>query len=214
MRKILVVEDIADIREFLRRFLEREGYRVETAEDGIAGLEAIAWFKPELVLLNFIMPRMDGFTMLKTLGQNPPSALPRVVMFTACTRDGIVEQAFSSGALDILFTPFPLGDLAKVIEEVLEPTVDGAQRMIGAKVRHAMDAIKYGGCAGAIAATRRLPLGELSLMQRRDLRGRLLEAVQKDIKERANPKRPVEKWGKFGPGVEPALIATALALAL
>ena len=96
MRKILVVEDIADIREFLRHFLERQGYRVETAEDGIAGLEAIAWFKPELVLLNFIMPRMDGFTMLRTLGQNLAVTMPRVVMFTACTSDGIVERAFQA----------------------------------------------------------------------------------------------------------------------
>jgi CheY-like chemotaxis protein len=214
MKKILIVDDNPGARGLMLFALEHGGYRVETAEDGIAGLEAIAWFKPELVLLNLMMPRMDGFTMLATLRQNPPPTMPRVVITTGHMGDEMVERAFLAGAMDILFYPVNLKLLSRVVQEVLEPEIDSAERMIGAKVRHAMDAVKYGGCSMGIEATRRLPLAKLSPMQRRDLRGSLLEAVQKDAKRPTNPKRSVATWGKFGPEIEPALIATALALAL
>jgi CheY-like chemotaxis protein len=214
VRKILVVDDNPAIRQIFPMCLEREGYRVETAADGIAGLEAIAWFKPDLILLNLMMPRMDGFAMLKALQQHPPVPVPRVVIITGASGQQMVDRVFSDGAVDIIFYPANLSYLKQVVGEVLEPAIDVPQRRIGVDVRQAIDAAIYLGCASGIDATRRLPMGRLSIAQRTALRGSLLKAIEKDLKKLADAEWPTARWGKAGPHIDPLLIAMALAGAL
>ena len=63
-KKILAIDDEAEILEMLRESLEAEGYDVCTARDGIEGLEVAQKFKPDLIFLDVMMPRMDGFQFL------------------------------------------------------------------------------------------------------------------------------------------------------
>ena len=210
MKKILIVEDESDIRKLTCDILEREGYRVETAEDGIAGLEAIGWFKPELVLLNVTMPRMDGFTMLKTLGRAHPPELPRVIMTTGGWQAETLDLALSLGAIDCLYYPYKLKVLTRIVREALDPALDGAQRMVIAKFHQAMRTVKYMGCARANEAAMGLPLGKLSVEQHRDLREGLFEAAKARIEELESHEGPAAKRGEFHPGVESALVTLAL----
>jgi CheY-like chemotaxis protein len=79
-RRILLIEDDEDSREALRDLLELEGYEVETAGDGLEGLEAFAAQEPCLVLLDLMMPKMDGWEFLEALREYPPSEAPVVIL--------------------------------------------------------------------------------------------------------------------------------------
>lgn len=71
LRKILLVEDNLQLRDIYEYFLKHHGYEVKTAIDGEQGLQAAKDFKPDLVLLDIMMPQKDGFEVLKELRHNP-----------------------------------------------------------------------------------------------------------------------------------------------
>ncbi len=82
MPRALVVDDEADAREFVRAILEPEGWEVETAEDGEAGLEAARRLKPDLIVLDVEMPKRSGFEVFTDLVASPELAGTKVVMLT------------------------------------------------------------------------------------------------------------------------------------
>jgi DNA-binding response OmpR family regulator len=67
MKKILVIDDDPDIRDAVKMILESQGYQVNTAENGAEGLAALKADKPDLMILDLLMPKMDGFTVMKEL---------------------------------------------------------------------------------------------------------------------------------------------------
>ena len=77
---VVVIDDEAAQRELTTRFLRRQGFAVQTASDGLAGLELVRTHKPQVVLLDVMMPGMDGWTVLKTLKEDPETASIPVVM--------------------------------------------------------------------------------------------------------------------------------------
>ena len=79
-KTILVIEDDANIRELLRLYLEQEGYKIESAQDGLEGLRAFKRIHPDLVLLDLMMPVMDGTQVIKEI--RAASKTP-VIMLTA-----------------------------------------------------------------------------------------------------------------------------------
>jgi hypothetical protein len=121
--RVLVVEDDAPTRELLRRFLEAEGWGVDEAENGQAGLEAVGRRLPTLVLLDLMMPVMDGCQFAAELRKNPDwSAIPVVVItakdLTAEDRralNGDVQAVFQKGA-------FSREQLIREIHDLLRPT--------------------------------------------------------------------------------------------
>lgn len=111
-RCILIADDDQDIRELLRLYLESEGYRVREAVDGAEALGAVKAGGIDLVLLDIMMPRIDGYQVLRRVRET--SALP-VIMVSAKGQDPDKIIGLDLGADDYLTKPFnPLEALARV----------------------------------------------------------------------------------------------------
>ena len=113
---VLIVEDDANIRELLQLYLEKDGYAVTLAADGGQGLEKFRSIKPDLVLLDVMMPVMDGWEVCKAIraeGDTP------VIMLTAKGETDDKVQGLKSGADDYITKPFEMKELLARIEAVL-----------------------------------------------------------------------------------------------
>ena len=120
-RCILIADDDQDIRELLRLYLESEGYRVREAVDGAEALGAVKAGGIDLVLLDIMMPRIDGYQVLRRVRET--SALP-VIMVSAKGQDPDKIIGLDLGADDYLTKPFnPLEALARVLS-VRDLTLD------------------------------------------------------------------------------------------
>ncbi len=105
MAKILIVDDDPDAREILVTRLEACGYKVETAENGWACLEKVKKFGPDLILLDIMMPQVDGYTTCKILREDEKTSEIPVIFLTAKELIGEIEKAFSLGADDYVIKP-------------------------------------------------------------------------------------------------------------
>jgi len=105
---LLVVEDERPLAETLRFNLEMEGYRVRTAEDGVEGLSMARALQPDLVLLDLMLPRMDGLDVLR--GIREQSRAP-VLLLTARTSEADRVRGLDLGADDYITKPFSLAEL-------------------------------------------------------------------------------------------------------
>ncbi len=113
---VLVVEDDRNIRELLQMYLEKEGYAVTLANDGGQGLSKYRAIKPDLVLLDVMMPVMDGWAVCKTIraeGNTP------VIMLTAKGETDDKVAGLKSGADDYITKPFEMKEVLARIEAVL-----------------------------------------------------------------------------------------------
>jgi DNA-binding response OmpR family regulator len=112
MPKILIVEDEATVRDTLALNLRAEGYDVATASDGEAGLAAARSGKPDLVVLDVMLPRLDGLTVCRLLRRE--STLP-IILLTARGTETDKIIGLETGADDYIVKPFALGEfLARV----------------------------------------------------------------------------------------------------
>ena len=117
MTKVLVVEDNANLAFGLTRSLESEGYDVEAAEDGIRGLELARTGNPDLVVLDLMLPGMDGYSILKKLrseGKDVP-----VLILTARGEEADKVFGFRLGADDYVTKPFSLSELLARVQAIL-----------------------------------------------------------------------------------------------
>ena len=116
---VLIVEDDANIRELLQLYLEKDGYAVTLACDGGQGLEKFRAIKPDLVLLDVMMPVMDGWAVCKAIraeGNTP------VIMLTAKSETDDKVSGLKAGADDYITKPFEMKELLARIEAVLRRT--------------------------------------------------------------------------------------------
>ena len=117
MQKILVIEDDANIRELVEWNLSEEGYRCICAGDGKEGVEAARREKPDLILLDLMLPSLDGFEVIKTLrmeGVQTP-----IIMLTAKTEETDKVISLEFGADDYITKPFGVRELKARIKAVL-----------------------------------------------------------------------------------------------
>jgi two-component system alkaline phosphatase synthesis response regulator PhoP len=102
---ILVVEDEADIAEMLAYNLEKEGYKVRTAQNGQEAVDIAADFKPEIVLLDIMMPVMDGVEACRLMRENPDLNGMYIIFLTARAEEYSEIAAFNVGADDYIVKP-------------------------------------------------------------------------------------------------------------
>ena len=108
---VLVVDDVQANRELLEGHLDRLGYEVRQAQDGVEALEAVAAQEPDLVLLDIDMPRMDGITVCQRLKADPVQRLVPVVLITAHQDRKTRLRGLEAGADDFLTKPFDSAEL-------------------------------------------------------------------------------------------------------
>lgn len=118
--RILVIEDEAAVRDNLVRFLELEGYAVDSAANGVEGIERALRRKPDLVLSDLMMPGIDGFGVLARLRAEPATADLPFVFLTASADAQDAQVAFKLGACEYVNKPFSLPVLATVIAQRLK----------------------------------------------------------------------------------------------
>jgi len=115
--KILVIDDDAGVRGLVADVLEAEGFEVLTAEDGFAGLRAIESAKPDCVVLDIMMPGMDGHHVLQRIRSGAGPHLP-VVMLTAAADDAQAWQAWTEGVDYFLAKPFDPLELLRFLDNL------------------------------------------------------------------------------------------------
>jgi two-component system alkaline phosphatase synthesis response regulator PhoP len=117
---LLVVEDEAHIRRVLEYNLKLDGFQVYLAEDGAAGLKLAHEKKPDVILLDWLMPEMNGLRVLEELKNDSSTQHIPVFMLTAKGMLNDVTQALDMGADDYITKPFDPIQLGKTIKEKLE----------------------------------------------------------------------------------------------
>ncbi len=122
MRNILVVDDDESVRSLVRDVLEVEGYDVDLAEDGFAALRRIDAHRPDCVVLDVMMPGMDGHAVLQRIrAADGGPGLP-VVMLTAAADDDQAWQAWSGGVDYFLAKPFDPSELLRYLDYLFAET--------------------------------------------------------------------------------------------
>jgi DNA-binding response OmpR family regulator len=126
MTKVLVIEDNANLAFGLTRSLESEGYEVEAAEDGLRGLELARTCGADLVVLDLMLPGIDGYSVLRQLREHG-SDVP-VLILTARSEEADKVVGFRLGADDYVTKPFGLSELLARVEAILRRARSGDRR--------------------------------------------------------------------------------------
>jgi DNA-binding response OmpR family regulator len=117
--RILVVDDDADIRDMLSFKLAHAGFEVHTEEDGETGLAAAQQLRPDVVLLDWMMPRMTGPEVCLALREEPETARLPVILLTAKAQEADVQRGFATGADDYVCKPFSPRELVSRVQALL-----------------------------------------------------------------------------------------------
>jgi two-component system alkaline phosphatase synthesis response regulator PhoP/two-component system response regulator VicR len=119
-RKILVVDDERHIVRLVEVNLTRAGYDIVVAYDGIEALEVVKKEKPDMIVLDVMMPRMDGFEVLKKLQADESTQNIPVIMLTAKAQDADIFKGWSSGVSSYLTKPFNPRELLTFVERIFQ----------------------------------------------------------------------------------------------
>lgn len=116
---ILVVEDEPVLRRFVVQLLRREGYEVALAEDGAEALDLAFERTPHLVLLDLMIPKVDGFEVCRRLRDRPETARVPILVVSARDTDEARRHCREAGADDFIAKPFTVSELMARVEEAL-----------------------------------------------------------------------------------------------
>jgi DNA-binding response OmpR family regulator len=118
-RSVLVVDDEDSITLSLRHLMKREGYVVSVARDGEEALAAVAESPPDLILLDVMIPKRDGYDVCQTIRANPAWSAVKIVMVSAKGRDIEVEKGLALGADAYVTKPFSTRELAEMVRGLI-----------------------------------------------------------------------------------------------
>ena len=123
MKRILIVEDEQDIREALVDKLTREGFETLEAKDGVEGLESALKEHPDLILLDIVMPKMDGMTMMKKLREDQWGGSVPIILLTnlSATDEKIIKgMVEDEPAYYLVKSDWKIKDVVQKVKETLE----------------------------------------------------------------------------------------------
>uniref|UniRef100_UPI0003903FA9 Response regulator n=1 Tax=Thermotoga maritima (strain ATCC 43589 / DSM 3109 / JCM 10099 / NBRC 100826 / MSB8) TaxID=243274 RepID=UPI0003903FA9 len=118
-KKVLLVDDSAPIRKMVSFVLKKEGYEVIEAENGQIALEKLSEFTPDLIVLDIMMPVMDGFTVLKKLQEKEEWKRIPVIVLTAKGGEEDESLALSLGARKVMRKPFSPSQFIEEVKHLL-----------------------------------------------------------------------------------------------
>ena len=118
-RRLLLVDDSETVIQFEMRLLHGLGFEMATAENGKQALQQVAAQKPDLILLDLMMPDMDGFETLRRLRDHPDTKNIPVIVVTTKGAPEAIRQAFEAGCNDYVTKPFDKVELVAKIKGVL-----------------------------------------------------------------------------------------------
>ena len=124
MHKIMVVDDDANIRAVLKLRLERSGYAVQMARTGMEALSVVLPNPPDLIILDLLLPKIDGFEVLRNLKSNRLTADIPVIILTARATPACRNRSYTLGAARFFTKPFSPRKLVAEIENLLGESPD------------------------------------------------------------------------------------------
>jgi DNA-binding response OmpR family regulator len=120
--RVLIVEDEESILLSLEFLLNKEGYTVSTARDGATALRMLVQQAPDLVLLDVMLPLIDGFELCRTIRADPALGQTRIMLVTARGREAEIARGLALGADTYLTKPFSTRDLMQKVRSLLAGT--------------------------------------------------------------------------------------------
>lgn len=119
--KVLIIEDDSYISDMYKIKLESENFEVVVAEDGVKGLNELETYRPDMILLDVVMPKVDGFSVLKSIKNTEAIKNIPVVMLTNLGQKDNVERGFALGASGyIIKAHFTPSEVVKKVKEILQ----------------------------------------------------------------------------------------------
>ena len=131
---ILIVDDEEMTRRLLRLMLERDGYRIVEAEDGIQALARIEETVPDVIILDVMMPNMDGFATCEVLRERPDTADLPIIMLSARTQLEAVRAGLQAGANRYMTKPVSKPELIQTIDELISSSPVESNGYVGGNV--------------------------------------------------------------------------------
>ena len=111
---VLVIEDDLSIRKLVRAVLLREGYDVEVAADGVEGVLKLGLADYDVIVLDLMMPHLDGFSFVEALNEHAPETLQRIIVMSAAS-PAVIKERLKGAPLEVMTKPF---DIKALLEKV------------------------------------------------------------------------------------------------
>ena len=128
MSKILIVDDEQDIVELVSYNLEKEGFKTVKAFDGEAALKMVKLQKPDLIILDLMLPKMNGLDVCRAIRRNPETLSLPIIMLTAKTDEVDKIIGLENGADDYITKPFSIKELIARVRSILRRLQDGEKK--------------------------------------------------------------------------------------
>ena len=116
---ILIIEDDPSVRTLLEKTLGSKGYSISTADDGLAALTMLEELEPDLMIVDIMMPRLDGMTFVKAVKSNTQTAQIPIIFLTAKNDPKTMIQGINFGARFYITKPFQIDELVTKVEKAL-----------------------------------------------------------------------------------------------
>lgn len=122
---ILVVEDDTAIRRLVKSVLEREGYRVDIAADGVEAVLKLGVVEYDVIVLDLMMPNLDGFSFINTIAAHDPARLKRVIV-TSAASPAVIKDRLQGEPFRVLPKPFDITELTRQVQSCIDAAEAGS----------------------------------------------------------------------------------------
>lgn len=119
-KKVLIIDDEPELVKAIEVRLKNSGYEVEIAYDGLVGIDKVKEVKPDLILLDIIMPKMDGYEVCKRLKANSETEGIPIIIFTASQQRDLEKKCRAVGVGYFVMKPFETQDLLAMVNKLLK----------------------------------------------------------------------------------------------